>query len=199
MTEFEKCMAGEIYDCHHEFFLKLKSRTRELLTQYHQVSYEDYSKKQDILVQMLGNIGSDTSIAQPFLCDYGKNIYLGNHVSTYMNCTFIDCNRITIGDHVLIAPNVQLYTATHPVELSKRFTPLKQTFTLPITIKDGCWLGGGVIVLPGVTIGYGSVIGAGSVVTKNIPDYCVAAGNPCTVIRRLSPFPSADTDHIPDW
>lgn len=112
-----------------------------------------------------------------------------------MNCTFVDCNKITIGDNVLIASNVQLYTATHPVELSERLTPdwsvetqqyFCRTYALPIKIGNGCWLGGGVIVLPGVTIGDGSVIGAGSVVTKDIPENSLAVGNPCRVIRRIN-------------
>lgn len=112
-----------------------------------------------------------------------------------MNCTFVDCNTITIGDNVLIASNVQLYTATHPVELSERLTPnwsieteqyFCRTYALPIKIGNGCWLGGGVIVLPGVTIGDGSVIGAGSVVTKDIPENSLAVGNPCHVIRKIN-------------
>ena len=95
-----------------------------------------------------------------------------------MNCTFVDCNKITIGNNVLIASNVQIYTAAHPVELNERLTPgwtpesdeyFCRTYALPVTIEDGCWIGGGVIILPGVTIGKGTVIGAGSVVTKNIP------------------------------
>ena len=120
---------------------------------------------------------------------------MGNNVSVNMNCTFVDCNKITIGNHVLIASNVQLYTSTHPVELSERLAPdwkvetgqyFCRTYALPIKIGDKCWLGGGVIVLPGVTIGDGSVIGAGSVVTKDIPANSLAVGNPCHVIRRIN-------------
>ncbi|GFI50182.1 putative acetyltransferase [Lachnospiraceae bacterium] len=110
-----------------------------------------------------------------------------------MNCTFVDCNKITIGSNVLIASNVQLYTATHPVEFAERYIPDQdsqlekfQTYALPIKIGNGCWLGGGVIVLPGVTIGDGSVIGAGSVVTKDIPENSLAVGNPCRVIRKIN-------------
>jgi acetyltransferase-like isoleucine patch superfamily enzyme len=111
------------------------------------------------------------------------------------NCTFVDCNKITIGNNVLIASNVQLYTAAHPVELADRLTPdwhegspryFCRTFALPITIEDGCWIGGGVIIIPGVTVGKGSVIGAGSVVTKDIPADSLAVGNPCRVIRKLN-------------
>ena len=112
-----------------------------------------------------------------------------------MGCIFVDCNKITIGNNVLIAPNVQIYTATHPIELNERLTPVempegvqyvRHTFALPVTIGDGCWIGGGVIILPGITIGEGSVIGAGSVVTKDIPTNSLAVGNPCRVIRQIN-------------
>ena len=131
----------------------------------------------------------------PFCCDYGRNIYIGNQVSVNMNCTFVDCNTITIGDRVLIGPNVQLYTATHPIELTERLFPSirdgkpvysRRTYAKPIKIGDGCWLGGGVVVLPGITIGTGSVIGAGSVVTRDISPDSLAVGNPCRVIRKLN-------------
>ena len=106
----------------------------------------------------------------------------------------MDCNKITIGSNVLIAPNVQLYTATHPIDLDERLAPvetedgiqrIRRTYALPITIKDGCWIGGGVVILPGITIGYGSVIGAGSIVTKDIPANVIAVGNPCRVAREI--------------
>lgn len=195
MTELEKCMAGEIYDCHNETFLYLKEETRRLLREYNSLRYERKEEKRDILNRLFHQIGTNVSVAQPFLCDYGKNIYLGNNVSINMNCTFVDCNKIEIGDNVLIASNVQLYTATHPIELSERLTPdwsketgqyFCRTYALPIKIGSGCWLGGGVIVLPGVTIGNGSVIGAGSVVTKDIPENSLAVGNPCRVIRKIN-------------
>lgn len=195
MTELEKCMAGESYDCHDKVFLDLKKHARSLLQEYNALAYDQKEEKTKILKRLLGGIGTNVSIALPFLCDYGKNIHIGDHVSINMNCTFVDCNKITIGDNVLIASNVQLYTAAHPVELSERLTPdwdpgdesyFCRTYALPITIGNGCWLGGGVIVLPGVTIGDGCVIGAGSVVTKNIPENSLAVGNPCRVIRKIN-------------
>ena len=195
MNELEKCMAGESYDCHDPVFLDFKAHARKLLKKYHALAYEQSEEKRSILQQLFGKIGSNVSVGQPFLCDYGRNIYIGNHVSVNMNCTFVDCNTITIGDHVLIASNVQLYTATHPVELSERLIPDRDarsdqyfcsTYALPIKIGSGCWLGGGVIVLPGLTIGNGSVIGAGSVVAKDIPPNCLAVGNPCRVIREIN-------------
>ncbi len=195
MNELEKCMAGEYYDCHDKIFLDFKTQARELLKEYNSLAYEQKQEKTGILKQLFGSIGTNVSVGLPFICDYGRNIYIGNNVSVNMNCTFVDCNKITVGDNVLIASNVQLYTATHPVELSERLAPdwnpqseeyFCRTYALPIIIGDGCWLGGGVIVLPGVTIGRGAVIGAGSVVTKDIPENSLAVGNPCRVIRKLN-------------
>ncbi|MCM1135441.1 MAG: sugar O-acetyltransferase [Clostridium sp.] len=195
MTELEKCLAGEYYDCHDKIFLDFKRRARQLLKEYHALAYEQKQEKITILAQLFAKIGANVSVGQPFICDYGRNIYLGNNVSINMNCTFVDCNKIEIGDNVLIASNVQLYTAAHPVELSERLTPhwspeseeyFCRTYARPIKIGNGCWLGGGVIVLPGVTIGDGAVIGAGSVVTKDIPENSLAVGNPCRVIRKIN-------------
>lgn len=194
-TELEKCMAGEYYNCHDEIFLEYKKTARTLLAEYNILSYDQKMKKREILEQLFSNIGTNVSVGLPFICDYGCNIYLGNNVSINMNCTFVDCNKITIGNNVLIASNVQIYTATHPVEMEERLTPnwnsesgeyFCRTYALPVTIGDGCWIGGGVIILPGINIGNGSVIGAGSVVTKDIPENCVAVGNPCRVIRKIN-------------
>lgn len=194
-TELDKCMAGEYYDCHDKIFLEFKNTARKLLKDYHALAYDQKEEKRKVLKNLFGGIGTNVSVGQPFICDYGRNIYLGSNVSVNMNCTFVDCNRITIGNNVLIASNVQLYTATHPVELSERLTPgwvpdmeeyFCRTYALPITIGNGCWLGGGVVVLPGVTIGNGSVIGAGSVVTKDIPENSLAVGSPCRVIRKIN-------------
>lgn len=195
MTELEKCMAGEYYNCHDQVFLDFKAKTRKLLKQYNALEYSQKKEKTDILKQMFGSIGNNTSVGLPFICDYGRNIYIGDNVSINMNCTFVDCNKIIIGNNVLIASNVQLYTSTHPVDLSERLVPgwtpesgeyFCRTYALPITIGNGCWIGGGVIILPGVSIGNGSVIGAGSVVTKDIPDNSLAVGNPCRVIREIN-------------
>ncbi len=195
MTELEKCLAGEIYDCHSEVFLEMKRQTRRLLKAYNALDYEQKEEKRALLSRLFRHIGTNVSVGQPFLCDYGGNISLGDNVSINMNCTFVDCNRIEIGSNVLIASNVQLYTSTHPVELADRLTPdwdpasgayFCRTYARPIRIGDGCWLGGGVIVLPGVTIGRGCVIGAGSVVTKDIPENSLAVGNPCRVIRAIN-------------
>lgn len=195
MTELEKCLLGKNYNCHDKTFLRFKKKSKELLLIYNNLPYNYKEEKQKILIELFGNIGDNVSVGTPFICDYGCNIFIGNNVSINMNCTFIDCNRIDIGDNVMIASNVQIYTATHPIELNQRLTPnwtpeskehFCQTYALPVTIGSGCWLGGGVIVLPGIKIGVGSVVGAGSVVTKDIPDNCLAVGNPCKVIREIN-------------
>lgn len=195
MNELEKCMAGECYDCHDEIFLGYKSDARNLLSQYNLLPYDKKEEKNKVLSSLFASIGTNVSVGSPFICDYGKNIYIGNNVSINMNCTFVDCNKIEIGSNVLIASNVQIYTATHPVELKERLTPnwnfqsgeyFCRTYALPVKIGSGCWIGGGVIILPGVSIGDGTVIGAGSVVTRDIPDNCLAVGNPCRVIRKIN-------------
>lgn len=200
-NELEKCLAGEWYDCHNPIFLEYKDTARRLLKEYNSLEYNQKKEKTEVLKKLFNSIGENVSVGLPFICDYGCNISLGSNVSINMNCTFVDCNKITIGSNVLIASNVQIYTATHPVELADRLTPnwnmesdeyFCRTYALPVTIEDGCWIGGGVIILPGVTIGRGTVIGAGSVVTKNIPDNCVAVGNPCRVIRQINEEKSFD-------
>lgn len=168
-------MAGEWYDCHDKVFLEFKSKTHRLLMKYNSLPYDRKEEKYEVLKEMFGSIGTKVSIGHSFICDYGCNIHIGNNVTVNTGCTFVDCNKITIGNNVLIAPNVQIYTATHPIDLNERLAPvetddgvdyIRRTFALPVTIEDGCWIGGGVIILPGITIGKGSVIGAGSVVTK---------------------------------
>ncbi|MCI9399296.1 MAG: sugar O-acetyltransferase [Lachnospiraceae bacterium] len=167
------------------------ARTRELTREYYFSDYRESEKRYALLRQLLGGIGENVAIDTPFHCDYGKNIFLGNNVIINMNCTFVDNQPIRIGDNVLIASNVQLYTSSHPVLPEERLVPdwkerqttFFRTYARPIEIKNNVWIGGGCILLAGVTIGENSVIGAGSVVNRSIPPNCVAAGNPCKVIR----------------
>lgn len=173
--------------------LKLIARTRELTREYYLSDYEDTEKREAILRELLGGMGENVEIDTPFHCDHGNNIFLGNDVIIGINCTFVDNAEIRIGNRVLIASNVQFYTSSHPVLPQERLvddwkekgTTFFRTYARPIEIKDNAWIGGGSILLPGVTVGENSVIGAGSVVNRSIPANCVAVGNPCRVIRTL--------------
>lgn len=171
--------------------LKLIARTRELTRQYYFSDYEDTEKRTAILKELLGGVGDNVEIDTPFHCDHGNNIFLGNDVIIGINCTFVDNAEIRVGNRVLIASNVQFYTSSHPVLPQERLVPdwkekgttFFRTYARPIEIKDNVWIGGGSIILAGVTIGENSVIGAGSVVTRSVPANSVAVGNPCRVIR----------------
>lgn len=193
MSELEKCMAGNIFNCIDKELIDIINKARALTHQYNFSNSTEESES--LLSELLGEIGSNVKIDRPFYCDYGKNIFIGDNCIININCTFVDCNRIEIGNNVLIASNVQIYTATHPVNAKKRLVEgwkenseqaFFRTNALPVKVEDNVWIGGGVIILPGITIGKNSVIGAGSVVTKDIPTNCVAVGNPCRVIKQLT-------------
>ena len=195
MSELQKCLNGEIFNCVDSELTTIISNARKLIKQYNQTSHDDSKTSAIILGQMFNKIGKNVKIDRPFYCDYGKNISIGDDVIININCTFVDCNKITIGNKVLIASNVQIYTATHPVEVCERLIEnwsensdhaFFNTYALPVTIEDNVWIGGGTIILPGVTIGKNSVIGAGSVVNKSIPENSLAVGNPCRVIRKIN-------------
>lgn len=192
MTEREKMLAGQLYDCGDPELLAQWHKAKDLIRDYNQADSADAQTKDRILSELLGGRGKNLWITAPFYADYGNNIYFGNNCEVNMNCTFLDDNRIVIGDNALIAPNVQIYTAFHPTSAAEHFGPPREdgsfafckTQTAPVIIGDNVWIGGGAILLPGVTIGSNTVIGAGSVVTKDIPSDVVACGNPCRVIRK---------------
>lgn len=191
-TEKEKMLAGEIYDCGDPQLMERWHTAKRLVTEYINTDTTDKKRLDEILDQLLGQRGKNVWITAPFYVDYGENIYLGNNCEINLNCVFLDCNRITIGDNVLIAPSVQLYTVYHPVNSKDRFPeltsegfPFCKSLTAPITIGNNVWIGGGTIVLPGVEIGDNVTIGAGSVVTKSIPSNSLALGSPCRVVKSL--------------
>lgn len=191
MTEREKMLAGMLYDCGDAELLTQWHKAKNLMRDYNRLDSDDLDAKDRILTELLGGRGTNLWITAPFYVDYGNNIFFGNNCEVNMNCTFLDDNRIVIGDNALIAPNVQIYTAFHPTNAADRFGPPREdgsfafckTQTAPVTIGNNVWIGGGAILLPGVTIGDNVVIGAGSIVTKDIPANSVACGNPCRVIR----------------
>ena len=191
-TELEKCLAGEVFNGGDKELATMALNDKRLLKELNNTDYADVELKRNILQKLFGKIGENVHLDIDFHCEYGKHIFVGNQVVINMNCTFVDNNIIEIGNNVLIASNVQLYTATHSTKVHERImndeeikTGICKTYALPIKICDGAWIGGGSIVLPGVTIGKNSVIGAGSVVTRSIPDNCVAVGNPCRVIKYI--------------
>lgn len=183
MTEREKMLRSELYNAADPELSALRLRARKMVHRYNNSRPGQHGLRQRILEKLLGKTGEDPYFEAPFRCDYGGNIYLGDQVYFNFNAILLDVAEIHIGNHVLIGPNVQLYTATHPMDYPTRVSGLE--LGKPIRIGSGCWLGGNVIVNPGVTIGDRSVIGSGSVVTKDIPPGVFAAGNPCKVIKQL--------------
>jgi Acetyltransferase (isoleucine patch superfamily) len=191
-TEKEKMLAGELYNAGDAELIARWHLAKKLTKEYNNADTEDRELLDDILTRLLGAKGENAWIAQPFHVDYGENIYLGNNVEINMDCVFLDCNRITIGDHSGIGPGTHIYAVSHPVDPNERLAysidgsfSFWQGITAPITLGRNVWIGGRSIIFPGVTIGDNTTIGAGSVVTKSIPAGCLAAGNPCKVIRSL--------------
>lgn len=193
MTEREKMLAGELYDCGDDELMQLWNEGKNLMKQYNSLDYNQTTEQNKILDALLGARGENTKIAAPFFVDYGKFIFLGENCEINMNCVFLDCNKITIGNNALIAPGVHIYTVFHPINASERINinnkkgefPFAISRTSPVAIGDNVWIGGGSIVLPGVTIGNNVTVGAGSVVTKSLPDNVLAYGNPCRIIRKI--------------
>lgn len=182
-TMYDKMMAGELFHAQDPDLVKRHHRALELVERFNRTCFNEEDERQQLLRRLLGGVGTGTSIKPPFFCDIGANIYLGDNVFLNYDCVLLDGNRITIGDDVLIGPRVQLYTASHPLDPKVRKQQLE--FTREIVIGERVWIGGGAIVCPGVTIGKNTVIGAGRVVVKDIPDGVLAVGNPCRVVKTL--------------
>lgn len=192
-TEYQKCMDGEFFTADPEM-LQIIYRCKRLVRRLNETDMENGDERRKIMRELFGSMGDHVHVDIDFHCEYGINIHCGSDVIINMNCTLVDNNRIDIGSNVLIASDVKIYTATHTTDVPGRTnTPegkatsgsFCRTYSRPVTIEDNVWVGGGAILLPGVTIGRNSVIGAGSVVTRSIPQDCVAVGNPCRVIKRL--------------
>ncbi len=182
-TELEKMLAGELYLASDPELVRGRQRATNLTRLYNNTTEDQLELRQQLLSELFGKIGSNLFITPPFYCDYGSNIELGNNVYMNFNCVILDCNKVEIGDNVLLAPSVQIYAAYHPVDPELRLTG--KELAAPVKIGNNVWIGGGAIICPGVEIGDNTTIGAGSVVVKNIPAQVIAAGNPCRVIRSL--------------
>ncbi len=182
-TEKEKMLAGELYNPLDQQLSDERLKARLLIKALNDTREDQIEERSKILQELIPNAGAGLWLQPPFFCDYGSNIKVGEKVFFNFNCVVLDVMQVTIGSRTLFGPNVQIYTATHPMNHKERASGLE--FAKPISIGEDVWVGGSVVICPGVTIGDRSVIGAGSVITKDIPADVFAAGNPCRVIRTL--------------
>jgi maltose O-acetyltransferase len=177
-------LAGELYDPLDAELARARARARDLCQALNATREDQQAERRRVLRELFGQGGDSVWMQPPFFCDYGANIELGERVFFNFNCVLLDVCRVRIGSFSLFGPAVQIYTAMHPMDAALR---RKQEYGKPVEIGADVWVGGGAIILPGVTIGSRAVIGAGSVVTRDVPENVFAAGNPCRVIRALEP------------
>jgi maltose O-acetyltransferase len=182
-TEREKMLAGEMYEPMDPELVRRREQARDLCWALNATKESEQLERRQLLQRLLGSGGDAAWIQPPFFCDYGSNVYLGQRVYFNFNCVVLDVCEVKIGEFTMFGPAVQIYTATHPLDAALR---RREEFAKPIEIGSDCWIGGGAIILPGVKIGNKAVIGAGSVVTRDVPSGVVAAGNPCRVIREIT-------------
>ncbi|MDY7394135.1 sugar O-acetyltransferase [Aureibaculum sp. 2210JD6-5] len=182
-SEKEKMLAGELYNPNDKELIAERHKARLLFRKINQIANNDTKLTNNLFRELFGKAGKGLFIEPPFYCDYGYNIKVGNQVFMNYNCCILDVAEVNIGDRVMFGPNVQLYTATHPLDAKTRASWLE--FAKPISIGNDVWIGGGAIVCPGVTIGNGAVIGAGAVVTKDVPDNVLVGGNPAKIIKEI--------------
>ena len=195
MTEWEKAQAGYLYDANYDKdIVDARTKCADLCYEFNHCKPSDTKKQTELLHQILGEIKGDIVITAPFYCDYGFNISVGKNFYTKHNCTILDGAKVEFGDNVFIAPNCVFSTAGHAIDAEQRGKGLE--IALPIKVGNNVWFGANVSVLPGVTIGDNTIIGAGSVVNKDIPSGVIAVGNPCRVIREIT---EKDKEKYPIW
>ena len=195
MTEWEKAQAGYLYDANYDKdIVDARTKCAYLCYEFNHCKPSDTKKQTELLHQILGEIKGDIVITAPFYCDYGFNISVGKNFYTNHNCTILDGAKVEFGDNVFIAPNCVFSTAGHAIDAEQRGKGLE--IALPIKVGNNVWFGANVSVLPGVTIGDNTIIGAGSVVNKDIPSGVIAVGNPCRVIREIT---EKDKEKYPIW
>lgn len=182
-SERQKMLDGELYDPLDPELVAARVRARDLCQALNATREAEQDERRQILSELFGAGGATVWMQPPFFCDYGTNISLGERVYFNFNCVVLDVSPVQIGSFTLFGPAVQIYTATHPLDPELR---RKQELGKPVQIGSDVWVGGGAIILPGVTIGSRSVIGAGSVVTRDVPECVLAAGNPCRVVREIA-------------
>ncbi|WP_204457649.1 sugar O-acetyltransferase, partial [Barnesiella sp. CU968] len=176
-------LSGEVYDAVNPRFIEMLMTTRDKLWEFNNLRPYEMDKMKDILRGLLGSHGKNFHVNQPFRCDYGCNIHIGENFFANFNLTILDEAEVRIGDNCFIGPNVSIFTACHPLDAASRDTGVE--WAEPVTIGDSVWIGGNATILPGVTIGDNVVIGAGSVVTRNIPSGVVVGGNPARIIKKV--------------
>lgn len=182
-SEREKMLAGELYDALDRELVVARNRARDLFRALNDSRESDQELRKHLCAQLFGKGGETVWVQPPFYCDYGSNIELGERVFFNFNCIVLDVCRVVVGDHTLFGPGVQILTPMHPFSRELR---RRQEYGKPIEIGSDVWVGGGALILPGVHIGAATVIGAGSVVTRDVPEGVFAAGNPCRVIREIA-------------
>ena len=185
MTEKEKMLRGEIYDANYDKeLIEERLKIQDLCYEYNKLKPSQIDERTKLIKNIIGKTKEKFYIEQPFICGYGYNIEIGENFYSNHNLVILDSNKVKFGDNVFIAPNCGFYTAGHPLDVERRNKGLE--YAKPITIGNNVWIGGNVVVLPGVTIGDNTVIGAGSIVNKDIPSNVVAVGNPCRVIKQIN-------------
>lgn len=183
MTEKEKMISGELYNAGDEELIKDRAVAKNMCFEYNKLPSAEIIKRMALIKNIFGKTGNQVIVESNFWCDYGYNISVGENFYMNHNGVILDCAKVEFGDNVFIGPNCGFYTAGHPIEIDVRNEGLE--YAKPIKVGNNVWIGGNVVVLPGVTIGTNVTIGAGSVVTKDIPSNCVAYGNPCKVAKEL--------------
>lgn len=184
MNQKERMLAGLPYKAWMDGLSEARIQNKLKIYDYNLLRPDEGEKMTASIKDILGKAGDSVFIEQPFHCDYGKNIEVGNNFYANYNCTILDVGKVIIGENVLFAPNVSIYTAGHPIHPQSRNSGYE--YGLAVTIGDNVWIGGSVVINPDIKIGNNVVIGSGSVVTKDIPDNVVAVGNPCKVIRKIT-------------
>lgn len=194
MTEKEKMIAGKVYNSQDSELVAALNKSKSLCRQYNNLDFSNVAARKVIIDELLQEEHNDgyCVFTPPFWCDYGFNVKVGKNFYSNHNLVILDCTEVTFGDNVFVGPNCGFYTAIHPIDAHQRNTGIE--LAKPIKVGSDVWFGGGVTVLPGVTIGDNVVIGAGSVVVKDIPSSVVAVGNPCKPIRKITEADKLDLD-----
>lgn len=176
-------LAGEPYIALDPELGRMQQQAQRLVRAFNTSSPGDAAQRQALLQELFGALGEGSMVMPPFYCDYGSHIFAGERIFINYDCVILDCNVVRLGDRTLLGPKVQIYTATHPLDAAERMDGWEMA--VPIDVGSDVWIGGGAIICPGVTIGDATTIGAGSVVTRDVPTGVFAAGNPCRVIRKI--------------